>query len=64
LEVQLHTFLTLALDGSKWAVSRPGERAPSTYWIGGWMDPRHSGKEKESLPHPGQKPHPCCPASS
>jgi hypothetical protein len=38
-------FLTSALDESEWSVSRsdhfaPSERAPSTHWIGGWVDPR------------------------
>jgi hypothetical protein len=38
-------FLTMALVGVKWSASRPGhfihrERAPGTYWIGGWMGPR------------------------
>jgi hypothetical protein len=34
-----------ALVGGEWSASRPGrfttgERAPSTRWIGGWVDPR------------------------
>jgi hypothetical protein len=38
-------FLTSALAGGEWPASRPccftpGERAPSTHWIGGWVDPR------------------------
>jgi hypothetical protein len=38
-------FLTLALAGGEWAASRPGhftpgEKAPGTQWIGGWVDPR------------------------
>jgi hypothetical protein len=38
-------FLTSALVGGEWSVSRPGrfthgERAPGTYWIGGWVNPR------------------------
>jgi hypothetical protein len=37
--------MTLVLDGGKWSASRlgrftPGERAPSTHWIGGWVNPR------------------------
>jgi len=43
VEVQLHAFLTSALDGGEWSVSGPGrfirrERAPDTHWIGeaGW----------------------------
>jgi hypothetical protein len=38
-------FLTSALAGGEWSVSRPcrfrpGERAPGTHWIGSWVDPR------------------------
>jgi hypothetical protein len=37
--------LTLALDGDEWSAScpghcTPGERAPCTYCIGGWVTPR------------------------
>jgi hypothetical protein len=37
--------LTSALVGGEWSTSRPGrftpgERAPSTHWIGGWVDLR------------------------
>jgi hypothetical protein len=44
-EVQLHAFLTSALDRGEWSASRsgrftPGERASVTHWIGGWVDPR------------------------
>jgi hypothetical protein len=43
--VQSHIFLTSALAGGEWSASRPsrfipGERAPDTHWIGGWVDPR------------------------
>jgi hypothetical protein len=39
------SFLTSALVGSEWSASRlgrfaPGEIAPGTHWIGGWMGPR------------------------
>jgi hypothetical protein len=42
VEVLLHTFLTWALNGGQWSVSRlgrfiPGERAPSTHCIGDWV---------------------------
>jgi hypothetical protein len=45
VEVQLHAFLTSALDGGEWSASRPGlftsrERTPGTRWIGGWVGPR------------------------
>jgi hypothetical protein len=43
-----YSFLTLALEGGEWSASRPGrafppgERAPSTHFIGGWVGPRAS----------------------
>jgi len=42
MEVRLHAFLTSALDGGEWSVSRPGhfnprERASGTLWLGGWV---------------------------
>jgi len=45
IEVQLHAFLTSALDGGEWSASRPSrlpprERAPASHWIGGWVGPR------------------------
>jgi hypothetical protein len=46
MEIQLHAFLTSALDGGgEWSDSRPGrftpgERIPYTHWIGGWVDTR------------------------
>jgi hypothetical protein len=38
-------FLTSALDGGEWSASRlgrftPGDTAPNTHFIGGWMGPR------------------------
>jgi hypothetical protein len=41
-EVQLHAFLTLALDGREWPDSctgrfNPRERVPDNHWIGGWV---------------------------
>jgi len=41
VEVELQA-LTSALDGSEWSALRPspftpGERAPRTHWIGGWV---------------------------
>jgi hypothetical protein len=43
--VQIHIFLTSALVGGEWSASRPsrftpGERAPGTHWIVGWVDLR------------------------
>jgi hypothetical protein len=38
-------FLTSALDGAEWSISRHGrliswERDPGTNWIGDWMGPK------------------------
>jgi hypothetical protein len=40
-------FLTSALVGGEGSASRPGrftpgEGAPGTHWIGGWVEPRNS----------------------
>jgi hypothetical protein len=45
VDVYIHIFFTLALAGAQWSASRPGrftpeERAPSTHWIGGWVEPK------------------------
>jgi hypothetical protein len=45
VEVQIHAFLTSALDGGEWSASQPGhfnrrERAHGTHWIGDWVGPR------------------------
>jgi hypothetical protein len=40
VDVQIHIFLTSALVTGEWSTSRPGERAPGTHWIGGWVDLR------------------------
>jgi hypothetical protein len=42
---EIHIFLTSAPIGDEWSASRPGrftpgERAPGTHWIGGWVHPR------------------------
>jgi hypothetical protein len=44
MDVYSHIFLTSALVGGDWLTSRPGrftpgERAPSTHWIGSWWAP-------------------------
>jgi hypothetical protein len=44
VDVYIHIFLTSALATVEWSASRlgrftPGERAPGTHWIGGWVDP-------------------------
>jgi len=53
-DVQLHTFLTLILDGGKQSVSHPtcftpGKRVPSTHCVGDWEDPR-AGVDMVALP--------------
>jgi len=45
--VGVDEFLTSALHGGEWLVSRPGrftpgESAPGTQWIGGWVGLRAS----------------------
>jgi hypothetical protein len=45
VEVQLRSFSASTLDGGEWlapCLGRfiPGERAPDTHWIGGWVDLR------------------------
>jgi hypothetical protein len=54
--------LTSALDGSEWSASHPGhftprERAPGTYWIGGWVGPRAVWDMvvKRKIPSPHQE---------
>jgi hypothetical protein len=48
VDVQIHVFLTLALVGGERSASRPGDRAHSTHWIGGWVGPRNqSGRRGE-----------------
>jgi hypothetical protein len=56
VDVSIHIFLTSALAGGEWSISRlslfaPGERAPSTHWIGGWVYPRAGldGVEKKKF---------------
>jgi hypothetical protein len=48
----MHIFLTSALVGDEWSASRPGlftpgERAPGTHWIGGWVGPRADVEDME-----------------
>jgi hypothetical protein len=46
IDVYLHSFLTLALDGREWSLSDPGHitpmqrKGPYTHWMGGWVGPR------------------------
>jgi hypothetical protein len=44
VDVQIHVFLTSALVGGEWSASRPwrfipGENAPGSQGIGGWVGP-------------------------
>jgi hypothetical protein len=68
VEVQLHAFLTAALDGGEWSASRPGrftrmETAPGTHWIGGWVGPRAvlDRVVKRKIPSPRRKSNPRTP---
>jgi hypothetical protein len=57
----MHIFLTSALAGGEWSVSRPGrftpgERISGLHWIGGWVEPRvglNDVETKNVLPLPG-----------
>jgi hypothetical protein len=47
-------FLTSALAGGERSASRPcpctpGERAPGTHWIRGWVDPRARLEDLEKI---------------
>jgi hypothetical protein len=51
-EMYRSIFLTSAQVAGEWSASRPscfipGERAPSTHWIGGWVDPRAGLDDRE-----------------
>jgi hypothetical protein len=44
VDVWIHICIISVLDGREWSASRPGrftpgERAPDTHWIGGWVNP-------------------------
>jgi hypothetical protein len=61
VDVQIHIFLTSALAGGECSASRPGrfipgEGAPRTHWIGGWVDTRaglDDVKKRKFLTPPG-----------
>jgi len=47
VEKQLHAFLISTLVGGEWSASHsghsiPGERAPGTHWLEGWVGLRAS----------------------
>jgi hypothetical protein len=57
VDVQIHIFLTSTLAGGEWSASRPGsftpgERAPDTHWIGGWVGPRAGLDDTEKILYP------------
>jgi hypothetical protein len=71
VDVWIRLFLTSALVGGEWSASpsgsfTPGERAPCTHWIGGWLDPGTDLDDIENrkfLPLPGLEIQPLgCPA--
>jgi hypothetical protein len=60
--------LTSALDEGEWSASchgrfTPRERAPSTYWIGGWVDPRAvlDAAVQRKIPNPRRESNPRTP---
>jgi hypothetical protein len=57
VNVEIQIFLTSALAGGEWSVSRsghftPGERAPRVHWIGGWVSLRTSLDDVEKILDP------------
>ena len=62
VEVQLHAFLTLALDRSKLSATHPSvfataKSAPGTQWIRGWVDPSSILEvlQKQNISYPFRK---------
>jgi hypothetical protein len=49
MEIQLHTFLTSALNGGVQSVSFPRERAHVNKWLAGCVGPRHGMDEKVKM---------------
>jgi hypothetical protein len=64
--VYIHIFSTSALVGGEWPASRPcrytpGEKAPGSHWIGGWVDIKAfmvDVEKRKFLTLPGLKPWP------
>jgi hypothetical protein len=62
VDAEIHFFLISALVGGEWSASGPGEIAPGTHWIGGWVGPRTGLYDVEKrkfltlpgLDHPGR----------
>jgi hypothetical protein len=52
VDALVHVFLISAVVGVEWSASRPGrftpgERAPGTQWIEGWVGPRTGPNDAE-----------------
>jgi hypothetical protein len=66
VEIYTALFSSLALDGCEWSASRPGrltpgEKAPGTHWIEGWVGPEgglDSAEKIKILPLPGIESRP------
>jgi hypothetical protein len=64
VDVYTHIFLSSAPVWGEWSASRPGrftpgERAPSTHWVGGWVNLRtglDDVENRKSLALPGLEP--------
>jgi hypothetical protein len=57
VDLQIHIALSWSLDGGEWSAScpcrfTPGEIAPGTYWIWGWVDPRAGQDDLEKILDP------------
>jgi hypothetical protein len=72
VKVQLHTFLTSALDGGEWSAARHGDFTPGEQprvhiaWEAGWaLEPsRSGGEEKRYLALAGIEPRSSSPQPS
>jgi hypothetical protein len=68
VDLYIHIFLTSVLVEGEWSASRPGrftpgEKAPSTHWIGGWVGPRaglDDVEKRKFLTLPGLELRPLC----
>jgi hypothetical protein len=69
VDVYIHIYLTSSLDGAEWSASHsgrftPGERAPGTLWIVGWVGPRAGLDDVEKILYPTGTPTPTPRSSS
>lgn len=65
VKLQVHSFLTFALDGGEWSVSfsshfTPVESAPSAHLVGGWVGHTASLNASENR----KISYSCCESSS